>query len=289
MRVLLLIAVLYVIPFLVSAQDTIFVKTGQKIVCRVINSDSVNVYYDIMRKGQSVRAVISKQEVQNVKYCAVIKSVIKTKSNAVLASVGASIALGAFSSDDVHSDIAGLAGNGINANLIFTHSFTPTIHLALKGFYSRNKFKADRISNMLSSSIGLPVDNNSVSYSSKGILMGPGFLNIMDKLSVSGHVLLGYGNLNQPSTVFSVYSTSGSGWVTMSEISAGSLIYDFGLGLIYNITQDWDIVANGDYINGSYKFGPYKVIGASGVTEQFNRGTQKYQVFNISMGLCLKL
>jgi hypothetical protein len=51
-----------------SAQDIITKNSGKRIDCRIINEDSLNIYYSTGRKNHTTDTYLSKSEIKNVKY-----------------------------------------------------------------------------------------------------------------------------------------------------------------------------------------------------------------------------
>lgn len=294
MRTKILIIALLLIPLFVKSQDTILLKTGSKILCKITNVDSLNVYFDIEKNNRDIHTFASKASVQEIKYYN--PSAIKVSSdytnqrqyNSIALSIGPSMPVGDFSNDDVSSNSAGLAGNGLNINGIYTHYYSPNLGLVVKGFYNSNEFMANKLTDMISSETGYTVTNNSVSYTSYGLLIGITRVHHVDKLSVSGHLLLGFADLTEPETTFTIISGSNSGWIKMSEVSAASLILNIGAGLTYTLNDNWDMFANIDYLDGSFKFGSYSLSAPSGESQSTDRGTQSFGVINITVGLALK-
>jgi len=292
MKNLILIIALSTVSLFANSQDTLLLKTGKKIICKIINTDSSKVYFTVRdNNNNKLQTFVNQSEVQDIRY---YKPTIENGSNqkhynTVALSVGSSMPVGNFANDDVSSDGSGLAGNGLNINGIFTHYYLPELGIVVKGFYNSNEFKADKLSNMISSMTGYSVSNNSTSYSSYGLLVGITRVHYVDKLSIGGHLLLGFANLTEPRVTFIAVSGTNSGSVKMSEISASSLIYNIGAGLTYTLNDNWDLFADVDYLQGSYKFGSYSITNANGFNQSEARGTQNYGVINITIGLSLKI
>jgi hypothetical protein len=291
MRKIIFVIAIVVISQFVKSQDTIFLKDGNKISCKITNIDSSDVYFDMKRDNKKIQTFINKNVVLGIKYNTPPKEgklANKKYYNSITFFAGLSQATGDFASDDVNSDKAGLAGNGLSLNFVFSHRFSEEFGFAIKGFFCSNEFKAEKLTEMIKSLINLPVTNNSVNYVSLGLLVGPTILVPVDKLSICGHLLLGRGTLTEPETTFTIISGSNTGWVKMGAVSAGSFMYNLGGGFTYSLNDNWNLLANIDFISGTFKFGTYTMSNSSGVSQDFERGNQNFSVVNITAGLCLK-
>jgi len=282
----------------VNSQDTIVKTNGAIILCKIQKENSNTVYYSIKQGDQEYNLIIYKSDVNLIKYGnpkqIISNDTIKYKKRAIQInsigfSIGQSIPIGYFANDDVNANGSGLAGNGLNINGIFTHFYRPELGLIIKGYYNSNEFKANKLTDMISSLTNYSVSNNNGSYISYGLLVGYTRLHHFDNLSISGHLLLGFANLTEPEITFNVISSTGSGWVKMSEINTNSLMYNFGIGLTYSLDEYWDIFTNLDYLQGSFKFGSYSLTTPSGSSQNVDRGSQNYGLINITAGLSIKI
>ena len=272
------------------AQDTLVLKDGRMMSCVITKIDSSNVYFDIHDKNQKiVHTMVNQNSIQEIKHHPVVESVNGINSlNSIGILFGLSLPTGDFADDDINREESGLAGNGINLSTVFTHYFNRHLGLSVKGYFNSNMFKTDILSDLISSMAGLPVTNNTVKYHSMGLLAGPAVLLPVDKLSVTGHLLWGFGNLTQPEATFTIVSGPDYGWIKMSEIRKISFMFDIGGGLVYTVNDNWNLFANVDYFGGSFNFEKYTMSFSSGESEKYDRGTQKYGVINISAGIELK-
>jgi hypothetical protein len=66
MRKHLLIIALLIIPLLAVSQETIVLKNGDKIKCRVTGTDSLNIYIDVNRNGHWIHTFINAKEVAQI-------------------------------------------------------------------------------------------------------------------------------------------------------------------------------------------------------------------------------
>jgi len=292
---ILLIVFLFFAPILIYSQDTIVRTNGDLVICKIQKENKSTVSFTITKNGREISTFMNKSDVQSIHYDkpAIVKkhpynSLSPQHINKIEFSVGSSIATGEFAKDDITNEKSGLAGNGLSVNALFSHSFSPSIGLGVKGYYNRNKFKADKLADAIAAMSNLSFSNNRVNYNSYGFLAGPVFYLPIDRLSINGRLFLGYANLTETETTFSFISNSGSGWIKMSEVSAGAFIYNLGTGLTYTLNDNWDLLANADYLSGHFKFGFYTLSSSIGDREKGERGSQNYGVFNISIGLGLK-
>ena len=64
----LLLALLNLSSLCLSAQDLIIDKNGKKIICKIIEVDSLNVYYNIKQKNNLIDTYISKSDIKEISY-----------------------------------------------------------------------------------------------------------------------------------------------------------------------------------------------------------------------------
>jgi len=137
--------------------------------------------------------------------------------------------------------------------------------------------------------INYSVYSNKGNYSSYGLLIGPTFLISFNNLSVYGHLATGYGNLTEPEITFTTKTSTNYAWVKMDRISAEALLFDVGGGLSYALNKKINLFTRIDYLNGSFNFGNCTVSSYTGLSQEFERGYQKYSVINITIGLSLEI
>lgn len=290
MKTCLFLFVLLIVPKSLMAQDTLVLKDGRMISCKITEIDSSNVYFDIHDKNQKiVHTIVNQNSIQEIKHHPDVESVNGINSmNSIGILFGLSLPSGDFADDDINREESGLAGNGINFSAVFTHYFNQLYGLSVKGFYNNNILKADLLGDFMSSMLGMQVTNNTVKYGTFGFLAGPSVLLPVDRLSLAGHFMCGYANLTEPEVTFTVTSATSYAWIKMSKIIKGSFMANIGGGLVCTVNENWNLFANVDYFGGSFKFEKYTMSYSSGESEKYDRGTQKYGVINISAGIELK-
>ncbi|MDP4267350.1 MAG: hypothetical protein Q8880_07945 [Bacteroidota bacterium] len=227
--------------------------------------------------------ILKSQNAKNISTLPVVN-----KNNSIGISVGECLSTGDFAIDNVYSEKAGLAGNGLSINAIYKHYYPSNLGIAIKGYFNFNEFKSEKLCEMLSSALNYSFISSEGKYSSYGLLIGPMLKVPIDKLSLNFHVLFGFGGLTEPEITFTVLSGNNFGWLKMSEINSNAFVFNPGGGLLYTVNDNWDIFAYIDYLEGSFEFGNYVLSNSAGQNENIARGTQKYQAFTLSTGLALK-
>lgn len=280
---ILVIFIFFIVPLKVKSQDTLMLKDGRKVECKILEIDSLNVYIEMYKNYDKIKTFITKESVEDIKYKKKIKQI-----KCISISVGKTISTGNFASDDIQSDSSGLGGNGLGLNSMLKFYIVKKLGILIKCYYNTSEFKADKISNYYSSTSGMTVSNNSVKYSSFGFLLGPTVLFPVDRLSINGHILFGHGNLTQPGVNFIITSVSSSGWIKMSEIKSKAYLFNIGGGLIFTINKNWNLIANIDYLRGKFQFDKYKISDSTGQSQYAKSRTQKYSLYTLSIGLELK-
>ncbi|MCX6303694.1 MAG: hypothetical protein NT040_01880 [Bacteroidetes bacterium] len=295
MKTYLFILVLSVLPFFANAQDTIVLTTGVKIPCKVTKVDSLFVYYDLTGKKNVRHTSVGSNYVQVVHYYDQVPggtspagSSTRKHRNCVAFSGGVSLATGIFASDDLSSEEAGFAGDGLNVNLTLSHQFEPFFGITIKALYNSNKFKTEKIEDYYSSIFSSSVTANDVKYQTIGGLAGPVFTIPVDVLSIKGGVLIGYEYLGIPETTYMISNGTQSGWIKVGKRGGGAFIFDVTAGLAFSINANWEFFVNADYLFGNYKIGGYPCSFGDGSVIDFSGYKQKYGVFNIAAGLGLK-
>lgn len=278
-----------IITINMPAQDFLVLKDGRTVSCKITGTDSAYVYIDIIDKNlKKKHTLVSKNDIQDIRYKPVVESSEKIRINSFGISAGVNLPTGKFASDDLNSKAAGFAGKGISINAVYVHYLVSYFGLLVKGYYNTNRFEVSKLRDMMSSQLGLPFDYNTVNYHSFGFFAGPVVLIQVDRLSVTGHFLWGHANLNQPEVTFTTASINGYGWIKLSDVSKGSSIINAGGSLVYSVNKHWNIIANMDYMQALFKFDTYTISGSSGHRDEIERGDQKYSVISISAGLELK-
>ncbi len=286
------------LPFIITAQDTIVKKNGVNLICKIQNQDNSTIYFTIERNGQKLNnpiilhSSIDKNEVQSIHFynpqhrttSNKINSSNEEKDNSLNLSVGLSAAIGDFGNQDVNSSTSGLAGNGININGVFSHKFTKRIGLSLKGYFNSNSFSTNLLANQMSSTSGYDFTSNNVSYTGHGMMIGPDFITSGKRCSFVSRFLIGFSSLTEPESIFTVNSGGNSGSITMPEITQNAFVYNIGGGLLFTIASNWYFIINVDYIRSQYTFGNIILSSSTGATQSFDRGSQPYEVINASAG-----
>ena len=290
MRTILLAIILLALPAAMLAQDTLVLKDGRTLPCKISGTDSANVYFDTYSRNQKiVHTVVSKNNIQEIRYHPAAPDegkTYRTSSFGILA--GISLPTGEFANDDINSEDAGMAGKGININAVFKNYFTRNFGLAVKAFYNNNLWKVDKLGDQISSMLKMPVTNNTVKYISFGFLTGPELLLPVDKLSVNGHLLCGYAHLTEQEVTFAISSGINYGWIKFGKISRGAFMSDFGGGLVYSVNENWNLTANVDYLSGTFDFNKITISYSSGENQKLDRLSQKYGVVSICAGIEIK-
>ena len=60
--------VLFIIPFYALSQETIILKDGSRIKCKITNTDSINIYFDIIKHRSTVHSNINRNAVVTILY-----------------------------------------------------------------------------------------------------------------------------------------------------------------------------------------------------------------------------
>jgi hypothetical protein len=295
MKMRFLLIVLTVCPLFANTQDTIVLTTGVKIPCKVTKVDSLYVYYDLTGKKSVRHTAVGSTYVQVIHYYDQLTggespggTPKKKHGNCISFSGGVSMAAGIFSNDDVNSDEDGFAGNGFNVNFTLAHQFRPFFGIAVKAFYNTNKFKVENLVDSLESLYNASVTTNKVNYNTIGGVAGPLFTIPVDRLSIRGGFSIGYENIRIPETSYMITNGVQSGYIIVSKRSGDALIFDAMAGLTYSVNTNWELSANVDYLFGNCKVGDYTCKYGDGSVVTFTSYKQKYEVFNISVGLGLK-
>ena len=66
MKNIFLILSLSIIALAVQSQDTIVFKDGRKLACNIIDSDSTNIYFEVVKNGQKIRTRYSKANIEDI-------------------------------------------------------------------------------------------------------------------------------------------------------------------------------------------------------------------------------
>ena len=298
MKAALVIIVLTLFPILAKSQDRILLKDGREIICHITSVDSININFTMLRNNRTIETMIKVSDVRFVslsqelpvtseKNQIPVKEKIE-KRNSVYISAGKSFPRNDFESDDIFGDEAGFAGKGTSINLKYKYLFTQRIGFSVTGIYNTNEYKAEKVGEAISYLIRLPVDYNTTNYNTYGLLFAPSYLLPIDRLMIEGHAGIGFGKLKEPEITYTITSGANKGWLRKNAISASTLLYNVGGSLVFNVNENWDLFANLDYLEGSFKFGENTLTGGSGETSELPKRSQYFEVFSISIGLGLK-
>lgn len=266
----------------IYSQDTIFLVSGVKKICKIQHQDSTRIYVTLNWKGQELNTSIEKGSVESIHYYNPNYRLYRDRLNRVNLSLGMSSAIGDFASED-NTETAGLAGIGFNINSKLMLYFNKNFGVDIKGYFNSNKFLTSKIADQWSSGGGY-IKTNNVYYTSYGLLIGPSFIIPGNKTSFNGHFLIGYSNFTQPEATF----TMANKILKMGEGSSGGIIINFGGGLIFSINKNFDFLINLDYMSAKYNIDKISFTHSNGYIEQINRGTQNLEVINITSGFGFK-
>jgi hypothetical protein len=296
MKKCLLICFLFLVPLLAICQDTIVLKTGDRIVCRITKLDSSQVYFDINRNNTSIHSSVNKNSVEALRYYLNTGPVmiapgnifINRRFNLLAITAGGSFAVGEFANKDADNDKAGFGGSGLFLSLTSINNFSKILGFAIKGYYATNTFKAENLAKAQNIINNGTVTYNSVNYKSGGVLAGLAATLPVDNFSFYGEVLGGYGGLWEPEVSFFVVTAQSSGWVSLGKVDAGSFVYNITGGMSVVISNNWELFLDADFLHGNYKFGNMTVSFSNANSTSVDRGTQPYSIICISAGIGFK-
>jgi hypothetical protein len=286
-----------ILPLNAISQDTLVFKDGKKIPCKITKLDSSDVYFYFQKDYKTVSTYCGKTDLSDIIFYDPANDNTNNSKynhirNTLEVSVGISIPTGDFANDDVTSENSGLAGNGLNVNLIYSYFFNQHIGISFKGNYISNEYKTDKMGLSINN---VPVSSNKVYYISYGILAGPTYNLPVNKFTLNGHLMMGIAILTQPQVTYGIETSNEIIVVKLEQVIANSIVYNAGIGLKYSINKNVDLISKIDYMNGSFKFDNYSKLtevttyaGTSSSSETIEGSTKKYDVVNISLGVCLK-
>jgi hypothetical protein len=282
---------LIVIPIFANSQDTLLLKTGSKILCTITSQDSSSVYFNVEKNDQIISSYIYKEKIQEIRYYNPNHTKIPTKQSLEI-SIGLSFPIGEYATTDSDNLKSGYAGKGFNINLVYGYKFTKNIGIAVKANYVNNNFNVKSYYNDISENVISYSKNFYVLY---GALAGPAVnLNPLKKITFFGQFLCGIAQLTEPVISCNVNNNSEKFKISVDQKSAVDVVYNVRLGAKYKINDNVDITTNMDYMHGAFDFGNCELIYSNVYTgsvfhsEEFNRGTQNYDVLNISIGVNMK-
>ncbi|MCB8994612.1 MAG: hypothetical protein H6538_03280 [Bacteroidales bacterium] len=292
MKSTILIIILSILPIIAKSQDKLYLKDGRVINCHVTKLDSLNCYYILENTRNPMETMIQKKEIlylniSDEKPANKIKP-ISSKRNRIDFSMGFSIPRNDFASDDIFKEESGYAGNGLSFNVNYAFLIVPKFGFFVKGINYSNEYHAEIVGKALSYLYSLPVENNTVKYKTNAIIFGPEFVYPVERLTFEGHAGIGFARLKEPEVTYSISYGSISGWIKKSSITASAVLYTVGGGLIYNLTDRWQILGNADFHQGSFKFEKNILTGASGETASVPPRKQYCEVWTAVIGLGLK-
>jgi hypothetical protein len=265
-------------------------NTGKQILGKITSIDSTKVYIDINDGKEVVQAIVNKDEVKTIGYFNPANNNIPDRKDTytLSASIGLCIATGVFASEDVSNSKSGFAGQGLNVHVILASRAARYFEFTVKGVFNANEFNTEKFIELINQLGSYKCTSNTGKYKFYSLFLGPTFVAAKNKVTFKGSFMLGYGNLKEPEIKFTTTSTTVKKWIKLDETSCGSLCYDI-IAAIYIVTfENLYLNVNADYIFGNFMLGTSTISTSTGTSETYDRGTQNYSVFNISVGLGLK-
>jgi hypothetical protein len=287
-QTIFVIALLF-LSLIVKSQDTLLLKDGQKILCKIKGQDSTSYFFEVEKNDKVISSYIYKDKVQEIRYYNPDYTRNLVRKHMLELSGGLSFPIGDYAKANTDDENSGFAGKGYNINIVYSYALFKKAGFSVKANFTNNFFKAKELFNDFSTSSSSVFSKNY--YTEFGLLAGPNVSLTFKKFTIKGSFLVGYSYLSQP-VVSCAYFQSGTYYkISLKDDNAQSVIFNPGLSLKYRLTDEADLLFDVEAITGSYNFGKGSVVtsyaGSDNIYDsyEFERGTQKYSVVNISLGI----
>lgn len=283
------------------SQDLIIQKNGEKIYCKIVDQDSVSIFYS--KSPQKTRFEIKRSEVESYYFSnklATSKPVIENspafilRKEIFLINITGGIAnpVGAFASKDYNSATSGLANPGGIFQASFILKLAKFIGLSASYRYQSNGFDAQTVnSQYMASYPGIAFTTQTTSWKSKGVYGGLFFTfanREIPKLSIDFDVSAGV-----PKFVFPEVITQGNyrgqvSTVTQHSSTERSFAMNGGAGIRYKLTSNVGLHFNFNFFYGKPSFPNLLATNSIGQAA-YGSYTQKITTLNIQAGLSFML
>lgn len=207
-------------------------------------------------------------------------------------SVGPSIPIGGFASQNTNNSKAGLATTGAIFDVSFAYKLKKNWGLAalLRGQYNPINVKpvADQANSQMP---GARAYVNGDGWSSGGLMGGvysayP--LNQKATVIFEFKTLVGFMNTTSPQMDMTISSSEGSGWVKQHSATATSFSYLFNAGMRFNAGKRIAFILNADYCDYTPSFKNVQTTSSIGAHDS-NTLQQNIQTINIGAGIAFRL
>ncbi len=269
------------ISIIANTNDTFLLKNGNKIICKISQIDSTNIYFETSKNHINIQTSINKNEIDKIIYHIPIP--IRPDSiNRLSISMGSSIPIGDFGSTDINLDEPGFAGNGFGINFAYEKHLSNYFGYFLRLFYGNYSFRASYLYPTITTNPTATITSKSSNYSIVSPMIGPIFIYpINNKMLFEGGFLLGYSFFSRPEVNFYYTVNKAAYFVKMKGGSANSSLLGLSTSIYYNLNNKFDVIANFEFLRAVYYF--------KNPIEEAPNLSELYSTINFTVGLGYKI